>query len=700
MWSTLKNDRWTTIIVGAVVLLIVPFFVTLRPELRTFHAALAVVVLGILGFLSSRESVRVHRKAQILEEEREQALRATEKRSTFLNSLIDNNPLAIVVLDPDARIRIANPAFEQLFQYTTEEALGQSLDDLILAGDIEPEGRELTSRSLAGESLRFATRRYRKDASAVEVEIYGVPLVIEDEIVGVFVLYENITERRQAEAARRESEERFRRLGAATFEGIVVVDDGQIVDANEQFHRMVQAPAGDIVGRQLLDFIDEEDRPLARERLSADNERPFEVRALKLDSRAFSIEVRGKAMPHEGRMVRVMAIRDVSEHRRLEDEARQAQKMEAVGRLAGGIAHDFNNLLTVILGRTAILGKRLRARASITHVEEIRSAAEQAAVMTQRLLTFARKQPPAAEIINLNDVLHDLEKMLRRLVRADIDLVFNLRDRLSNVRADPGQIEQVVLNLGINAADAMPDGGTLTLETSSMDLDDTGPHWSLDGSLGPQVVMEVTDTGIGMDAETRARVFEPFFTTKEKGKGTGLGLSTVYAIVQQNRGSILVESIPGRGTTFRLFLPQVLETVKPVEALPTAESGPIKGTETVLVVEDEPAVRRLAHDFLAIHGYNVLEAEDGKRGLDLVQSTEQPIDLVLTDVVMPGMNGPEMARRITEHQPAIKVLYMSGYDAGILDRDQTHGGTRMIQKPFSIDDLVGRVREALDETHV
>lgn len=558
--------------------------------------ALVICLAAACGVLTW-ELLRLRRKTRELEKQSLRARRASDKRSTFLNSLIDNSPLAIVVLDDDARVRITNAAFEKLFQYRSSEILGQRLDQLILGEEqLLEEGRRITQKVLSGQSLNLTTYRYRKDRTPVDVELHGVPLVIEDQLVGIFALYQDITERVRAEQARLESEERLRRA---------------------------------------------------------------------------------------------------------EEEARQAQKMDAVGRLAGGIAHDFNNLLTVILGRTAVLGKRLRSAKSITHVDEIRRAAEQASVMTQRLLAFGRKQPPAAQVVDLNDVLRSMERMLRRLVRADIDLIFDLSSRVCAVKVDPGQMEQVVLNLVINAADAMPEGGVLTLRTTSIDLDDTGPHWSLDGVLGPQVLLEVEDNGVGMDAETRERVFEPFFTTKEAGKGTGLGLSTVYAILQQNQGSILLESAPSVGSTFRIYLPLASEPpeppVAPTDDLTEEFDLPEEGTETILVVEDEPGVRRLAVDFLTFHGYNVIEAEDGRKGFTTFQESPR-VDLVLTDIVMPGMNGPELAKEIAAQRPEVQILFMSGYDDGILEDQPISEDLILIHKPFTLDELIGKVREALSRS--
>ena len=487
---------------------------------------------------------------------------------------------------------------------------------------------------------------------------------------------------------------------------LVALDpSGRIRIANPAFEKLFLFSRQELEGRRLDELIADpasmdEALQLTRQVLAGQAVR-HSTRRRRKDGTSVEVEFQGFPLQLEGRLLGVFALyRDVSEQKRLEEEVRQAQKLEAVGRLAGGVAHDFNNLLTVILGRTAMLlaqvarDSRLRAP-----VEEIEHAARHASEMTQRLLTFGRKQPHAPERLDLNATVRGMETTLRRLVRADVDLELRLATQPCPTEADPAQLEQVLLNLVINAVDAMPGGGVVTLETDSLDLDDTsGPQWSLDGHLGPQVQLAVSDTGTGMDEATRTRVFDPFFTTKVPGEGTGLGLATVYAIVQQSGGSIRVDSAPGQGSTFRVFLPRAAEAEVPApdgEPSRPSVSGLPVGSETVLVVEDEPGVRRLASDFLKLCGYTVIEAEDGEDGLEAVRRAPHDIDLVVSDVIMPRRNGPEMVEAIHSLAPGMKVLYMTGYDDGILKPGDA-AAVRMVQKPFSLAELVGRVREVLD----
>jgi len=390
--------------------------------------------------------------------------------------------------------------------------------------------------------------------------------------------------------------------------------------------------------------------------------------------------------------------RDVTELKRLEEQLRQAQKMEAVGRLAGGVAHDFNNLLTAILGSTELLlGGLPGANPLREDAEEIRRAAERAAALTRQLLAYSRRQVLKPEPLNLNTVVAEMDRLLRRLIGEDVVLVTALAPDLGTVRADPGQIEQVIVNLALNARDAMPQGGRLSVATTNIELDPAYVGDHAGAKAGPFVLLTVTDTGTGMDPETTAHLFEPFFTTKEVGKGTGLGLATVYGIVKQSGGYITVYSEPGQGTSFKIYLPRVPEA-SPVPKGPTAPRESTRGTETILVVEDEPAVRSLSRRALEGSGYTVLAAATGADALELAERHDGPIDLLVTDVVMPGMSGRELAEQLAPRRPGLRVLYMSGYPGdAVVQRGGLAAGVAFLQKPFTPDGLARQVRAVLDE---
>lgn len=394
----------------------------------------------------------------------------------------------------------------------------------------------------------------------------------------------------------------------------------------------------------------------------------------------------------------VSVIVDITEQHALTEQLRQAQKMEAVGQLAGGIAHDFNNLLTAITGYSELSLRRLGADdPHRRNLEEIKKAADRAASLTRQLLAFSRKQILEPKVVNLNSIVDSTEKMLRRLIGENIEVSSILEPELWLVKADPSQIEQILMNLVVNARDAMPDGGKLTIETANVELDQNyaGKHVMV--SPGPYVMLAVSDTGIGMDAETEAHIFEPFFTTKEIGKGTGLGLSTVYGIVKQSGGYVWVYSEVGQGTTFKVYLPREFE---PESAFVKSESRSIaRGTETVLLVEDDDMVRNLAREVLESNGYRVLVASEATEALTLCENSRGEIKLVLTDVVMPQMGGKELAARLLQNSPDLKVLYMSGYtDNAIVHHGVLDESVSFLQKPFTPDALAKKVREVLDES--
>ena len=382
----------------------------------------------------------------------------------------------------------------------------------------------------------------------------------------------------------------------------------------------------------------------------------------------------------------------------LEEQLRQSQKMEAIGRLAGGVAHDFNNLLTVIKGYSQLSLLELKEDDPLKeNIEEIKRATERAADLTRQLLAFSRRQILEVKVLDLNTILKNLDKMLRRVIGEDIELVTLLAEDLGMVKSDPGQIEQVVMNLAVNARDAMPNGGKLTIETANVELDEEYARAHIAVKPGCYVMLSVSDTGIGMTPEVKERVFEPFFTTKEKSKGTGLGLSTVYGIVKQSEGNIWVYSELGKGTTFKIYLPRVDEPLEEVTGEVVKKELP-RGGETILIVEDNEEVRKLAARILKKQGYTVLEGSHGDEALNVCKQHKGPIHLMVTDVVMPGMSGRELSERLKPLYPQMKVLYMSGYtDNAITHHGVLEKGVNYIQKPFTVDGLARKVREVLDK---
>jgi len=391
-------------------------------------------------------------------------------------------------------------------------------------------------------------------------------------------------------------------------------------------------------------------------------------------------------------------VRDVTEQRRLQAQLMQAQKMEAVGRLAGGVAHDFNNLLTVIISYSDLLLEDLgRDDPKREDVAAVRKAAEGAAALTHQLLAFSRQQVLQPKVLDVNATVASTEKLLRRLIGEDIQLVAKLGSGLGSVKADPGQIEQVIMNLAVNARDAMPAGGQLTIETANVEMDEAYVRGHPLAQPGRYVMLAVSDTGTGMDEQTKAHIFEPFFTTKELGKGTGLGLATVYGIVKQSGGFIWLYSEPGHGTSFKIYMPRVDESAE--RATPAAAAPLPRGTETILVVEDAPAVRAVTRQVLERQGYTVLEAPNGGAALVLATKHHGPIHLLLTDVVMPGVNGRQLAEQLARPRPDMMVLFTSGYtDDSVVRHGVLESGIAYLQKPFTPDGVARKVREVLDSS--
>jgi two-component system cell cycle sensor histidine kinase/response regulator CckA len=519
----------------------------------------------------------------------------------------------------------------------------------------------------------------------------------------LLVTVEQAVRKQRLAQALSESEERYRLVTENIADAVFLLGlDGRIVLGNRSAEMITGYPPTELVGQSIFSLLPEEGAREARERLidvrTGANVSPvFEAELIRKDGARLLLEVHMTSVLKDGQPVaRLGVARDITGRRSLEDQLRQAQKMEGIGRLAAGVAHDFNNLLTAIGGRCyLVLGKLTAENPLRREIEIIQGAAERAAKLTHQLLAFSRKQILEPRVLDLNSTVAGIEPLLRRMIREDIEIATALDPATGRIKADAGQIEQVLLNLAVNASDAMPNGGRLMLATGNVTLDEAYSRTHSEVEPGPHVVLSVSDTGQGMTAEVQARIFEPFFTTKEVGKGTGLGLATVYGIAKQSGGHIVVYSEVGHGTVFKLYLPRTDGTPAAAEEVRPAEVTR-HGSETVLLVEDDEALRALAREILSIQGYTVLEATSPSEALRLADTFQEPIHILLTDVVMPQMNGRQVADHVLATRPGLKVLFMSGYtDAAIVQHGVLEPGTHFIQKPFTPDGLSRKIRELL-----
>jgi len=511
---------------------------------------------------------------------------------------------------------------------------------------------------------------------------------------------------RQSRRRTRASEERFSAVAESAIDAIISADArGRILSWNKSAETMFGYAPEEIVGQPLARLVPQHYRAALERGLAHDvaTEQPcvightMEVEGLRKDRSEFPVDLALSSWRTEEGLFFSAIIRDITERKSLEEQLRQSQKMDAIGRLAGGVAHDFNNLLTAILGYGGLIGQGLPdGHPTRKRAEEIVKAATRAASLTRQLLTLSRGQVLEPTVLNLNAVVADMGEMLRRLIGEDIEVVISFAPALSPVKADAGQMEQVILNLAINARDAMPRGGCLTIETANVRLDHTYARGHVDITPGPYVMVAVSDTGCGMGAETQSHIFEPFFTTKGLGQGTGLGLATVYGIVKQSGGAIGVYSEVGRGSTFKIYVPRVAGGVELHG--PTRPVELARGSERILLVEDETTVRDLSASLLKASGYTMLEASDPSQALALLARDDEPIDLMVTDIVMPGMSGPDLASRLGGPRPEMKVLYISGYAGSHVTHDSAlPPGSAFLPKPFTPEALTRKVREVLDQ---
>jgi len=614
--------------------------------------------------------------------------------------LLDHLQEGCQLIGRDWRTLYANPAAIRNGKTTKDNVIGKSMMESFPGFEHTNVYRVFDRCMQTGEPHTFETEFAFVDGSTswFELRVQPVPQ-------GIFVLSIDTTARHLAEQQLRQSREEYRGL-VENLEGVVFA-----IDANGMFSYLspVISTFGyqpdELIGQHFSVLVPADDLAATQEAFSqalSGRQGTREFRLLAKSGRTRYVRCLWRVIHDQGVLGGLTGVLyDVTEHRDIEEQLRVAQKLESIGRLAGGIAHDFNNLLSVILSYSSFALESIPKDNRLHRdIGEVVKAGERAAALTRQLLAFSRKQVMRPVHLSLNDILTSMKPMLRRLISEEIDLIYRLEAALGTVNADVGQIEQVIMNLVLNARDALPRGGSILVSTSNVELDDAYVGMHLHVKAGPHVLLCVTDNGTGMTAEVRERIFEPFFTTKGQGSGTGLGLATVFGIVKQSGGNIYVYSEPGQGTIFKVYLPRVFDTASSSPVLGSPVSA-TRGSETVLIAEDEEPVREAAVRVLTRSGYQVHAVPDAKAALAFLETSDVAVDLLLTDVVMPGMGGGELAERAMILRPGMKVLYMSGYtDDSIVERGINAGLADVINKPFSASGLAERVRAVLDRHRI
>ena len=627
--------------------------------------------------------------------------KSREHEAARLEALINSIDQIVLELDAEGTFLNIWANDEKLLYRPRSELLGRRSEDIFDA-DFFRSSHELFKRVIAtgkGEDFEYSLtfpdceRWFLARVNRIEYP--------EGEKT-VCVAIREISDRKHAERNLRISEEKFSKAFRAGPDAIVIstLEDGRILDVNYNFIRMTGFARGESVGRTSNDlgiWLNPKEREQMVELVKRDGEvRDLEIRFLVKSGEVRNFQMSAHTIELEGTMCLISILRDVTERKALEEQLRQAQKMEAVGRLAGGVAHDFNNLLVGILGYSELLKKKVPPGDLQRMTDEINSAAIRARDLTSRLLALSRRQVLQPRVLDFNVLVRQTESLLRPVIGEDIHVEMRLDPAAGSVKADPAQLEQVVLNLALNARDAMPNGGTLALETCNIEVNAAFARQHPGLIPGKYVRLRVVDTGRGMSPEVMAKIFEPFFTTKQAGVGGGLGLSTVYGIVKQSGGCVTVESEPGKGAAFGIYLPHAPEIPERRIAEPAVTES-LTGQGTVLLVEDEPVVLRLARDLLAENGYRVLAASSGVDALSIAQRETETIHLLVTDVVMPEMSGPELADRMRKLRPGVRVLYMSGYtDDEMLCRKGLPENSAFLQKPFTPQQFLQKARATLE----
>jgi two-component system cell cycle sensor histidine kinase/response regulator CckA len=627
--------------------------------------------------------------------------RRKEEDLLRLAAIVECSEDAIIAADLDGKITDWNAGAERMFGYSRGEAAGMPVS-IIAPPERRQEPLQILAKVRKGAGVKNQeTLRLRQDGKPVHVSLTVSPIRDQSgRLTGSAAIVRDTTERIEMEAALRRSEASFRSvIENSPYGALRTLVDGRILLANPAAVRML----GYNCEAELLSLNMAADVY----RNSADRARIIEQS--RNTEYIKDIEVEWKHRSGSSIMVRFsshivknqagevdhfdLMVQDITKQRNLEEQLRQAQKMEAIGRLAGGVAHDFNNLLGVIIGYSELALDQIGPTTAVRgQVEQIRKAGERASALTRQLLAFSRQQVLDTKTLNLNAIISDMAQMLLRLIGEDVELQTKLDSELHAIRGDQGQIEQVIMNLAVNARDAMPQGGKLMIETRNTTVEDDELQRRAPMTPGDYILLTISDTGVGMDAETQAHIFEPFFTTKAQGKGTGLGLATVYGVVKQSGGYIWVYSEPGVGATFKVYLPRVFEEPHKGQLPDVGDAR--QGSETILVVEDEASLRTFTTTLLQNSGYTVLDAGDGEEALTLAKQYNKPIHLLLTDMIMPGMNGPTVAEKLASLYPEAKVLFMSGY-TGFVSRGMIEPHAAMVSKPFTRDELLRKIREAL-----
>jgi two-component system cell cycle sensor histidine kinase/response regulator CckA len=665
---------------------------------ETTFLMLPQVVRALLGLVLIFDIYTLYQQLQIHRIRNELV-----QREELFRLISENAADLIAVVDTQGNRIYNSLSYEKVLGYSPEELRSSSSFE-----QIHPEDRERVKEAAQearstgiGRPMEYRIRH--KDGTWRTME--STASVIRNskgESEKLVIVNRDVTERKRAAEALRLSEASVRSVIVDAPYGIYRADmSGKFVMVNSALETMLGYKSQqELLEANLATDVyrySAEHRKINELFLRDKRFKDVEVEWKRKDGSLITVRCSGWPAKDENRTYIEVFAEDVTDRRVLERQLRMAQKMEAVGRLSGGIAHDFNNLLGVIIGYIQVMKRSIKPEnPSYEYADEIEKASQRAVSLTRQLLAFSRQQVLEPVILNLNTLLSDMEKMLPRLIGEDIHLNLNLDPAIGQVKADPGQIEQVVMNLAVNARDAMPDGGKLTIQTANVELDSAFAREHQGSIPGQYVMLAVADTGTGMDPETQAQIFEPFFTTKDRDKGTGLGLATVYGVVKQSSGYISVESEVGKGASFKIYLPRIEQPITLQSEISEAPST-VRGCETIFLVEDAGPLRKLAHMFLKDNGYQVFTAMDGSDALRVAAQNAGPIHLLLTDVVMPGINGRVLAERLAPSHPEMKVLYMSGYtDSFIAGHGVLEEGIHLLHKPFTEHALLRKVRESLD----